>query len=105
MSRNDQVKRQWFLLRNLEHSRGATLAELVSSLPLDYACHPRTVRRDLEALEVNFPLYTERVDGRTRWRFVEGFKVPALAFSPTELMSLVFAAVIISAAWRCSGQS
>jgi predicted DNA-binding transcriptional regulator YafY len=90
MSRNDQVRRQWFLLRRLEHSRGATLAELVFSLPPDYACHPRTVRRDLEALEANFPLYTERVEGRSRWRFVEGFKAPTLAFSPTELMSLVF---------------
>ncbi len=84
MSRNDQVKRQWFLLRKLEVSRGATLDELVSSLPPDHACHARTVRRDLEALEADFPIYPELVDGRTRWRFVEGFKAPSLAFSPTE---------------------
>jgi predicted DNA-binding transcriptional regulator YafY len=90
MSRNDQVKRQWSLLRNLEGSRGATLEELVASLPPDHACHARTVRRDLEALTSDFPLYTDRVDGQTRWRLVEGFKAPALAFSPTELMSLVF---------------
>lgn len=90
MPRNDQVSRQWFLLAKLERSRGATLDELVSSLPLDYSCNPRTVRRDLEGLELHFPIYTERVDGRTRWRFVDGFKAPALAFSPTELMSLVF---------------
>jgi hypothetical protein len=49
MSRNDQVIRQWFLLRRLESARGATLEEPIRSLPEDYACHPRTVRRDLEA--------------------------------------------------------
>jgi len=90
MSRNDQVKRQWYLLRKLESSRGATLEELVASLPPDHACHVRTVRRDLEALTSDFPLYTDRVNGQTRWRLVEGFTAPALAFSPTELMSLVF---------------
>jgi len=82
MSRNDQVKRQWYLLRKLESSRGATLEELVVSLPPDHACHVRTVRRDLDALTSDFPLYTERVDGQTRWRLVEGFTAPALAFSP-----------------------
>jgi predicted DNA-binding transcriptional regulator YafY len=31
------------------------------------------------------------MNGRTRWRLVEGFRrIPALGFSPTELMSLVF---------------
>lgn len=90
MSRNDQMKRQWLLLRKLESSRGASLEELVSSLPPEYSCHARTVRRDLEALEADFPVYTERVDGRTRWQLVEGFKAPALAFTPTELMSLAF---------------
>jgi predicted DNA-binding transcriptional regulator YafY len=90
MSRNDQANRQWYLLRKLESARGATLQELVASLPEDYRCHQRTVRRDLEALEVHFPLYSERFAGQTRWRLIEGFHdVPALAFSPTELMALV----------------
>ncbi len=36
-----------------------------------------------------FPLVTERVDGSTRWRLMDGFRrVPALSFSPTELMVL-----------------
>lgn len=90
MSRNDQVVRQWILLQKLESTRGATLEELVSSLPPDYARHPRTVRRDLEALEVRFPIFTERTEARTRWRLVEGYRnIPALTFSPTELMALV----------------
>ncbi len=50
MPRNDQVMRQWFLLKMLERPGGATIDELAASLPGDYACHPRTVRRDLEAL-------------------------------------------------------
>ncbi len=92
MPRNDQVTRQWHLLRQLESSRGATLQELAEGLPDDYPKHPRTVRRDLEALEAaHFPLLTERVNGQTRWKLMEGFRhIPALTFSPTELMALTF---------------
>jgi predicted DNA-binding transcriptional regulator YafY len=90
MPRNDQVTRQWWLLRKLEGSRGASLQELSDSLPQDCTCNIRTIRRDLEALEVCFPLYTERVDGQTHWRLMEGYRnVPALAFSATELMALL----------------
>jgi predicted DNA-binding transcriptional regulator YafY len=91
MPRNDQVTRQWLLLKLLEKPGGATIEELAKSLPEDYACHTRTIRRDLQALEVCFPLYTDHVDGQVRWKLVEGFnRVPALQFSATELMALVF---------------
>jgi len=91
MPRNDQVTRQWLLLKMLEKPGGATIEELVKSLPEEFACHSRTVRRDLQALEVRFPLYTDSVDGHVRWKLVEGFnRVPALQFSATELMALVF---------------
>jgi predicted DNA-binding transcriptional regulator YafY len=68
------------------------LQELAEVLPADYRKHLRTVRRDLEALEAaGFPLLTERVDGRVVWKLLEGFRrVPALTFSPTELMALTF---------------
>jgi len=91
MPRNDQVTRQWHLLRLLESSRGLTLEEIVDRLPADYPRHPRTVRRDLEALEAGgFPVLNERVEGRVRWRLMDGFRqAPALSFSPTELMALV----------------
>ena len=56
MPRNDQVIRQWFLLQKLEGARGVTIDELATALPSDYSRHPRTIRRDLEALEVGFPL-------------------------------------------------
>lgn len=91
MPRNDQVTRQWFLLQAIEKPGGATIEEIVRSLPPDYACHSRTVRRDLEALGVKFPIYTDPVEGRTRWKLTDGFsRVPALQFSATELMALAF---------------
>ena len=91
MPRNDRIIRQWLLLKTLQRPRGATIEELVKSLPEELACHPRTVRRDLQALEAQFPLYTDWVDGHVRWKLVEGFtNVPALRFSATELMALVF---------------
>jgi predicted DNA-binding transcriptional regulator YafY len=92
VSRNDQVIRQWCLLRKLESPRGATLKELADSLPDDAPRHLRTIRRDLEALEAaGFPLVTERVDGQTRWKLIDGFRqIPALTFSTTELMALTF---------------
>ncbi len=90
MSRNDQVTRQWHLLRRLESPRGLTLQELAGGLPDDYPKHLRTIRRDLEALEAaGFPLVTERAGGRTRWRLLDGYRrIPALTFSATELMAL-----------------
>ena len=51
MPRNDQVTRQWHLLRLLESSRGATLQDLVDSTPADFPKNPRTIRRDLEGLD------------------------------------------------------
>jgi predicted DNA-binding transcriptional regulator YafY len=91
MPRNDQVTRQWLLLKILEKPSGATIEELARSLPEEYSCHSRTVRRDLQALEARFPVYIEHVDGSVRWKLVEGFnRVPSLQFSATELMALIF---------------
>ncbi|MCY4487376.1 MAG: WYL domain-containing transcriptional regulator [Deltaproteobacteria bacterium] len=92
MPRNDQVTRQWLLLKRLEDVRGATLSELAESLPEDYSRHPRTIRRDLEALEAaHIPLITERRNGQTVWRLMDGYRQTLpLALSPTELMALVF---------------
>jgi predicted DNA-binding transcriptional regulator YafY len=60
-------------------------------VPPDLACCSRTIRRDLQALEARFPIYTDHVDGQVRWKLVEGFnRVPAVQFSATELMALVF---------------
>lgn len=91
MARNDQVTRQWLLLRKLENTKGATLQELADALPEDFSRHPRTIRRDIEALEARFPLVSDRIGRHVRWRLMDGYqRVPPLSFSPTELMALVF---------------
>jgi predicted DNA-binding transcriptional regulator YafY len=92
MARYDQTTRQLFLLARIESSRfGVTLQELVDSIPDDYPRNPRTVRRDLEAMELHYPVYATRQNGRTVWKLVEGYQsVPQLRFSQTELMALVF---------------
>ena len=92
MPRNDQNTRQWHLLRRLDNSSGATLLELVNSIPDDYPKNSRTIRRDLDALEsCGYPLVVDRINGQTRWKLMEGFRnIPALGFSATELMALVF---------------
>ncbi|CUQ67468.1 helix-turn-helix transcriptional regulator [Candidatus Nitrospira inopinata] len=97
MPRNDQITRQWHLLRLLESSAGVTLDELKARLPADYSRHLRTIRRDLEALEASgFPLVNERVDGQVRWRLMDGARhAPALSFSPTELMALVMSRALL----------
>jgi predicted DNA-binding transcriptional regulator YafY len=93
MGRYDQATRQLMLFARIEKSRfGLSLAELLASLPEDYARHSRTIRRDLEALELHFPVFAMRQNGRTVWKLVEGYQggVPQLGFSPAELMALVF---------------
>jgi predicted DNA-binding transcriptional regulator YafY len=92
VARNDQVTRQWHLLRRLEGSTGLTLQALADGLPDDVPRHLRTVRRDLAALEgAGFPLMTDRSGGQTRWRLLDAFRrLPALGFSPSELMALLF---------------
>ncbi len=93
MARYDQATRQLMLFKKIEGSRfGLSLQELMASLPEDYARHSRTIRRDLEALELHFPVFATRQNGRTVWRLVEGYRggVPQLGFSPAELMALVF---------------
>lgn len=83
--------RQWLLLQALEKPGGATIEELAKSLPEGYACTTHTIRRDLQALEGCFPIYTDQVDGCVRWKLVERFsRVPALQFSATEMMALPF---------------
>lgn len=99
MPRNDQVTRQWHLLQRLSGARqGLTLSQLVDAIPPDLTRHPRTVRRDLAALESShFPLLTERVNGEVRWRLLDGFKnIPSLRLSPTELMALAFSRQLLT---------
>ena len=99
MARNEQAVRLLVLLKQLEASRqGLTLEQLGGSLAPGSTRHPRTLRRDLAALEeAGYPLVTERINGQTVWRLMEGFRnVPGLRFSPSELMALTFSRRLIT---------
>lgn len=99
MPRNDQAVRQLILLKKLESSRhGLTLEQLAEGLDHSAVRHPRTLRRDLDAIEsAGYPLLTERIDGRTRWKLLDGLRnAPALRLSPTELMALTLSRSLIA---------
>jgi predicted DNA-binding transcriptional regulator YafY len=89
MARGDQLARQWRIIQTLISSRiGKSAAELAEGLE----CHPRTVYRDLEALQVaGFPIYTERLDGKSLWSLLDTVKhqIP-IPFTLTELMAIYF---------------
>jgi len=89
MARGDQLGRQWKIIQTLISSRrGKSAADLADEME----CHPRTVYRDLEALQVaGFPIYTERLGGKNLWSLLDTVKhqMP-VPFSLTELMALYF---------------
>ena len=89
MARGDQLGRQWKIIQTLISSRkGKSAADLAQ----DLECHPRTVYRDLEALQVaGFPIYTERSEGKNLWSLLDTVKhqIP-VPFTLTELMALYF---------------
>ena len=89
MARGDQLSRQWKIIHLLvASSQGRTVAELAETL----ACTPRTVYRDLEALQTGgFPLTTELRDNRSYWKVLNPHRQqPPMAFSIPELMALYF---------------
>jgi len=89
MARGDQLSRQWRILQTLIASRvGKTAAELASEID----CHPRTVYRDLEALQsAGFPLYTRKVEAKKLWSLIETFKTQIpIPLTLTELLALYF---------------
>lgn len=89
MARGDQMGRQWKIIQTLISKRqGKTVNELVDELELD--CHPRTVYRDLEALQAaGFPIYTEIESGKNLWMIMDSAreKMP-IPLTLSELMSL-----------------
>lgn len=99
MPRNDQAVRQLVIVNRLEASRhGLTLNQLAEAIDPAATRHPRTLRRDLAAIEaIGWPLVTERVEGQVRWKLLEGFRnIPALRLSPSELMALTVSRRLIA---------
>ena len=87
MARGDQLARQWRIVQTMITSRmGKSAADLARELD----CHPRTVYRDLDALQAaGFPIYTEKVNGKSLWSFLDTIKHHfPIPFSLQELMSL-----------------
>jgi len=89
VARGEQLGRQWRLIQTLISSKhGKSVGELAADLD----CHPRTVYRDLEALQLaGFPIYTDKVEGKHLWSVLDTVKqqVP-IPFSLAELMALYF---------------
>jgi predicted DNA-binding transcriptional regulator YafY len=89
MARGDQLGRQWRIIQTLLISRtGQSAADLAEEME----ANPRTVYRDLEALQVaGFPIYTDRVDGKNLWSLLDTMKhhIP-IPFNLMELMALYF---------------
>ena len=96
MARGDQLARQWKIIQTLITSKlGKSAAELAN----DLECHPRTLYRDLEALQAaGFPIYTERVEGKNLWSLLDTLKhhIP-IPFSLTELMAFYFGTDMLKA--------
>lgn len=89
MARGDQLSRQWKIINTLIAS---TIGKTVPDLAEELGCTPRTVYRDLEALQAGgFPITTESRGNRSYWCILNANRqqVP-LAFSIPELMALYF---------------
>src|SRR6185503_4790340 len=89
MGRNSELIRQWTLLQQLAAVRTNTIPQLA----VDLKVSTRTVRRDLEALQLSgFPIYDETVDGTKFWRMdpkpAGAMAMSGLTFS--ELCALYF---------------
>jgi len=96
MARGDQLARQWMIFQKLLSSK---YGKTVNDLAADLDCHPRTVYRDLEALQAaGFPIYNERVNGTGFWSLLESARKPIpVPFSLSELMALYFSRDAIKA--------
>ncbi|MFH1729783.1 MAG: helix-turn-helix domain-containing protein [Pseudomonadota bacterium] len=69
MARGDQVARILRICKIIEKARfGVSLEDIHQKIILDFKVSLRTLRRDIEAIEkAGVPIYSEKVDGKTRW--------------------------------------
>ena len=97
MPRNAEVIRQWTILREIEHARGAGVT--IDDLAALCSVTTRTIRRDLQALEeAGFPLFDDRGhdDGKTRWRVNgQAFKGLTAGLTVSELCALYFSRTLL----------
>lgn len=95
MPRGSEVIRQWNIIRALDGSRqGAPVQELAKAAGVTV----RTIWRDLAALqEAGFPLYDEKIDGRTYWRLDRApfRRLEDRGFTLTQLCALYFSRTLV----------
>ena len=94
MPRNAEVIRQWSILKTLEASRRATIDDLARQTGVT----TRTIRRDLEALQVaGFPLFDEVHDGKKYWTLEQKAfrRLDDTAFTLAELSALYFSRTLV----------
>lgn len=95
MARSTEVVRQWEILRAIDGVRhGIGIAKLAAELDV----HPRTVRRDLDALaRAGFPLFDDKVNGTSMWKFrARPFRgLEEMGLSLMELCALYFSRTLL----------
>lgn len=69
MARSTEVIRQWEILRAIDGARhGIGISKLAEACGV----HPRTIRRDIDALcRAGFPLFDDKVNGTSRWKLTD----------------------------------
>jgi predicted DNA-binding transcriptional regulator YafY len=97
MARNAELIRQWEILREIDGARtGVGIAKLASLQRV----HPRTIRRDIEALcKAGFPLYDDKTNGTPMWKLrARPFRaLDDTGLSTTELCALHFSRTLVAA--------
>jgi predicted DNA-binding transcriptional regulator YafY len=91
MARNSELIRQWETLRDIDTARtGIGIAKLATMRNV----HPRTIRRDLDALaRAGFPLYDDKINGTSLWKLsARPFRgLEQMGLSTIELCAIYFA--------------
>lgn len=96
MARNTELIRQWEILRDIDGARNGINVTKLAELR---RVHPRTIRRDLDALSrAGFPLYDDKVNGSTMWKLrAKPFRALADAgLSVIELCALYFSRTMLA---------
>ena len=98
MARNTELIRQWEILREIDAARtGIPIAKLAALRKV----HPRTIRRDLDALcRAGFPLTDDKVTGTSMWKLTaKPFRaLDVMGLGVMELCALYFARTVLAAA-------
>ena len=96
MARNSELVRQWEILREIDGARtGIPIAKLAAVRRV----HPRTIRRDLDALaRAGFPIFDDKVNGTSMWKLnAKPFRgLEQLGLSTMELCALYFGRTILA---------